>query len=213
MPYAVLSGYQFLRPMFEYIKGIIIAIENEDVMVESGLFGFRVKVTPFVPSLQVGNEKKLLLRFFLKENGEFVYYGFEDSGERQYFDLLRDTKGIGPRTAFKILSRVCWKELYELICAENVDFLVSRTNLGSKTIKRILLELKPRIIKGDGTLPSPRLTQSQSWQEVRSALTALGYSTSEVDEKLNELWKENRGTDPSTESLLKQALKKMSGRE
>jgi len=198
--------------MFEYIRGYIAAIENDEWIVESGPFGFRIKVTPFVSHVNLGEEKQLYIRFYFREDGDFFYYGFEDPKERDTFDILCAIKGVGHKTAFKILSRIYWKELADLILTENVDYLSSRTNLAPKTIKRLLLELKPRFGKSDLIL-STSLSTSQTWKEVKTALSSLGYTPTEIENVLNNLWSENQDLFNDTESLLKMALSKMGGQK
>ncbi len=79
----------------------------------------------------------------MRENGEFTLYGFDEEEERSVFDQLQEVRGVGHRTAFKILSRVKWEDLIELTLNEDVSTLETRTNLSSKTIKKLVLELKP----------------------------------------------------------------------
>jgi len=198
--------------MFEYIRGSIAAIENDEWIIETDWFGYRIKVTPFVSPGNRGEKKKLFIRFYFRENGEFFYYGFEDPKERDIFDLICGVKGIGHKTAFKILSRIHWKEFTDLLLAENVDHLSNRTNLNPKTIKRLILELKPRLGKID--LPSSSATGvSQTWKEVKSALSSLGYTSTEIENVLNDLWRENQDLFSQTESLLKTALGKIGGQK
>ncbi|QPM68726.1 Holliday junction branch migration protein RuvA [Atribacter laminatus] len=197
-------------PMFDSIRGTIAAIENDEWILETDWYGFRIKVTPFVSSGKIGEQKKLYIRFYFREDGEFFYYGFEDLKERETFDLICGVKGIGHKTALKILTRIHWKEFTDLILAENVDYLSSRINLSSKTVKRLLLELKPRLGKVDFIASSaPKITKT--WKEVKTALAGLGYSAGEIEGVLNILWQEDQTTFDDTEILLKKALGKIGG--
>ena len=177
--------------MFDSIRGTVAAIENDEWILETDWYGFRIKVTPFISSGKIEEQKKLFIRFYFREDGEFFYYGFEDPKERETFDLICGVKGIGHKTAFKILSRIHWKEFTDLIIAENVDYLSSRINLSSKTVKRLLLELKPRLDKvGFVTTDAPKVTKT--WKEVKTALSGLGYTAGEVEGVLNILWQEDQ---------------------
>ncbi len=133
--------------MLDYLRGNVMEIGEEYWVVEVNNLGFRLKITPFVLPGNVGEERRFLLRTFMKENGEFIFYGFDDEKERLVFDQLREIRGVNHRTAFKILSRVKWEELVNLILNEEISILESRTNLSSKTIRRLVLELKPRFLK------------------------------------------------------------------
>jgi len=205
------SNLKPIIPMFDSIRGTLAAIESDEWILETDWFGYRVKVTPFVSPGKIGEQKKLYIRFFFREDGEFFYYGFEDPKERETFDLICGVKGIGHKTALKILSRINWKEFTDLVLAENVDYLSSRINLSSKTVKRLLLELKPRLGKLDfiSTTTAPKITKT--WREVKTALSGLGYTTGEIEGVLNILWQENQDLFDETEVLLKKALSKIGG--
>lgn len=196
--------------MFDSIRGTIANVENDEWILETDCYGYRIKVTPFVSSAKIGEQKKLFIRFYFREDGEFFYYGFEDPKERETFDLICGVKGIGHKTAIKILSRIHWKEFTDLIVAENVDYLSTRTNLSSKTVKRLVLELKPRLGKTDFvTTATPKVTKT--WKEVKTALAGLGYTATEIEGVLNILWQEDQAIFDDTEVLLKKALAKIGG--
>jgi len=196
--------------MFDSIRGTIAAIENDEWILETDCYGYRIKVTPFVSSVKIGEQKKLYIRFYFREDGEFFYYGFEDPKERETFDLICGVKGIGHKTAIKILSRIHWKEFTDLIVAENVDYLSTRASLSSKTVKRLVLELKPHLGKtAFVTTATPKVTKT--WKEVKTALAGLGYTATEIEGVLNILWQEDQTIFDDTEVLLKKALGKIGG--
>ncbi|MCD6155427.1 MAG: hypothetical protein J7J32_00015 [Candidatus Atribacteria bacterium] len=197
--------------MFEYIKGKLIKREPLKLIVEMGFFALEVNVTPFsASSLQTGEEVLLYIRSFMKENGVFVFYGFSDRKERSCFDLLCSLRGINHRKAFKILSRVYWKDLVKLVLEENRLELEARTNLASTTVGRLILDLKPRFVEAGLQIEKGSNSVLSSYQEAKEALVGLGYSSSEVKEILNQVLVETSGI--TTEDLVRKALRFLGGK-
>ena len=187
-----------VEEMLDYLKGKVVETGEEDWVVEANGFGFRLKVTPFVFPGDIGEERCLLLRVFMRENGEFTLYGFDEEEERSVFDQLQEVRGVGHRTAFKILSRVKWEDLIELTLNEDVSTLETRTNLSSKTIKKLVLELNPLLKKGWKIEGKERL--GGTVEEVREVLSRLGYRPVEIEGVIDDLWNElvREGADVET---------------
>ncbi len=57
--------------MFDSIRGTVAAIENDEWILETDWYGFRIKVTPFISSGKIEEQKKLFIRFYFREDGEF----------------------------------------------------------------------------------------------------------------------------------------------
>ncbi len=193
--------------MLDSIQGKVIEVKDGECVVESGGLGFRLYLTPFnVP--KEGEHLRFLLRSFLRESGEFIFYGFLEEKERAVFDALRGVRGINHRTAFKILSRVRWEEFVVLVVREELAFLESRGGVGSKTAKRLVLELKPLLLKAgfDGGIEFPEV-----FEEAKEVLFSLGYSVREVNQVMDSLWHELQGETVDVEVVIRKALLKLGG--
>lgn len=194
--------------MYEYLKGNLISKSEAECVLEVNGAGYLLNVTPFLSHHEGDRDVLLYIRTFIRDDGEHTLYGFEERPEREIFDFLRGIKGIGPRTAIRILSRVRWNELCGLVKDENIDLLAVRSRLGEKTLKRIIVELKPRLEKlfWDGPLQD----NATVWQETRRALMQLGFSSGEIDRVLRELVRSSHSAT-DTESMVKEALVMMGG--
>jgi len=199
-----------VEEMLDYLKGKVVEAGEEDWVVEANGFGFRLKVTPFVFPGDIGEERCLLLRVFMRENGEFTLYGFDEEEERSVFDQLQEVRGVGHRTAFKILSRVKWEDLIELTLNEDVSTLETRTNLSSKTIKKLVLELKPRFLK-KGWKIEGKERLGGTVEEVREVLSRLGYRPVEIEGVIDDLWNELVKEGADVETWVREALVKLGG--
>ncbi|MBC7218279.1 MAG: hypothetical protein H5U36_09145 [Candidatus Caldatribacterium sp.] len=195
--------------MFEYIRGKVQKKEKDEWVLEVGGFAFRLRVTPFVQPGEEGEERCFLIRSFLKESGEFVLYGFEDEKERRIFDSLREVRGINHRTAFKILSRLHWRELIRYILEEDARALEEKGGISTKTAKRLVVELRPLLIEAGFAAVSPRSTV---FEEAKEVLFRLGYTPQEVNPVMARLSEEVDRRNLDVEDIIKQALMRLGGR-
>lgn len=195
--------------MFEHIRGKVLKREKEECVVETGSFAFRFRVVPFT-QVEEGEERCFLLRSFLRESGEFIFYGFGEEGERKIFDILREVRGINHRTAFKILSRIYWRELVNYVLEEDVCSLEEKAGISNKTAKRLIVELRPRLLEVGFRMDLP---QGDILNEVKEVLFRLGYTPSEVNSVVAGLFKDVRKRKMDVEEVIKQALLRLGGRE
>lgn len=119
-----------------------------------------------------------------------ILYGFPDEASSQLFTLLTGVSGVGPRLALALLSSLDPGGLQMAITAGDASALAAAPGVGRRTANRIILELRGKVddIEGDGAAPS-----SGRDSEVLAALSALGYSASEVKAAVDAL--------PDTEEL------------
>ena len=106
-----------------------------------------------------------------------ILYGFPDDASSQLFILLNGVSGVGPRLALALLSSLDPSGLQMAIAAGDASALAAAPGVGRRTANRIILELRGKVddIEGEGIGPS-----SGGDSEVLAALSALGYSASEV---------------------------------
>ncbi|MGQ9623064.1 MAG: Holliday junction branch migration protein RuvA [Candidatus Caldatribacteriaceae bacterium] len=194
--------------MFEHIRGKILKREKDECVVEIGGFAFRFRVVPFM-QVEEGEEQCFLLRSFLKESGEFIFYGFREEEERRIFDILREVRGVNHRTAFKILSRVYWKELVNYVLEEDVRSLEEKAGISNKTAKRLVVELRPRLLEVGFRVDLP---QEDVLSEAKEVLFRLGYTPSEVNSVVAGLFKDVHEKKMDVEEVIKQALLRLGGR-
>jgi Holliday junction DNA helicase RuvA len=138
-----------------------------------------------------------------------VLYAFATRDERDCFEALISTHGIGPAVALAILSTHAPAALRRAIATDDVDALVMVPGIGRKTALRLLVELKTRlemspddcgpglVALAEGAVPGPRA-------EVQAALAGLGYGADEVRDALRGVEEED-----GTEAMLRQALRRM----
>jgi Holliday junction resolvasome RuvABC DNA-binding subunit len=57
--------------MFDSIRGTVAAIENDEWILETDWYGFRIKVTPFISSGKIEEQKNCLFVFIFAKTVSF----------------------------------------------------------------------------------------------------------------------------------------------
>jgi Holliday junction DNA helicase RuvA len=200
--------------MIVHLKGKLTDINPTSVIVETNNgIGYIVQITlSTFNKIKLLNESKLLTHFIVKEDSQTLY-GFADEDERHIFIQLISVSGVGPSTARLLLSTLSAQDVRHAIISENIDTLKSAKGIGPKASKRIVLELKDKILKDGGinsTIVAQTLTVNNIVrEEALSALVALGFNKSLVQKTLNRVLKEQPDLSDSSQ-LIKQALGQLS---
>ncbi|MGN1226163.1 MAG: Holliday junction branch migration protein RuvA, partial [Candidatus Cryptobacteroides sp.] len=125
---------------------------------------------------------------------------------RALFELLISVSGVGVNTARVILSSFSADELRSAILSENVSAIKSVKGIGLKTAQRMILELKDKITKGEGSATDVLFVSDRNavLDEAAAALQMLGFAKANVNKVLQSLI----SSDPSlkVEDLIKKAL-------
>jgi Holliday junction DNA helicase RuvA len=175
--------------MISCIRGIVEKIGKGYLVVRVGDVSFKVMVPTYIldESLQPGDSITLFTYLFFKEE-ELALYGFPEEEERDFFELLITTPGVGPKVALALLSHLSPAALREAIALEQEGILTRVPGIGPKTAKSIIFHLKDKI-KAEIPVPMPSaLTKAD--EEVIAALTSLGYSLVEAQRAVQSVPKE-----------------------
>lgn len=111
-----------------------------------------------------------------------VLYGFNSLEDREFFELLLVTPGVGPSTALAALRTMTTNELALAIESGDVKRVSKIPGIGPKTASRIVLELKGKLVVS-GTYEPSASTQHPS--AIDDALRGLGYTTQEIRQALD----------------------------
>jgi len=133
-------------------------------------------------------------------------FGFAERPEREVFEKLITVSGVGPKVALAVLSVFSPDALAQAVAAEDAAHISSVPGRGKKTAERIILELKDKLGvpeglaagKGGGAPPAAA-------EEARSALMALGYTSTEVRLAISEVAE----PDMTTEQLITATLRRL----
>jgi Holliday junction DNA helicase RuvA len=166
--------------MFDYIRGKLVRVEKDAVVLENNGIGYRLAVPG--ASLhrlgEAGTDTRLYTYLAVKED-DISLYGFTDVSERECFLLLLSVSGVGPRGALSVLSALGAEEFYLAVLREDEKILTRAPGIGSKSAKRLIVELKDKVTRL-GRPAGYDLPPGDGFAEALEALLSLGYSAAEA---------------------------------
>lgn len=204
--------------MIASVSGQVAAVSGETVVVEVGGVGLAVQCTPTtVASLRPGMPARLATTLVVREDS-LTLFGFATDDERVVFEVLQSVTGVGPRLAQAVLAVHSPDAVRTAVATDDVGALTLVPGIGKKGAQRLVLELKDKLAGGSGGDATVRLPGQQvgAWRDqLRSALTGLGWSSREVDEALAAVGPEAEaavavGDTPDVAALLKTSLRLLS---
>ncbi len=198
--------------MISYVRGELIAIEEEKVIVDVNGVGFGIFMPGQAMNLlpPIGEEVKLHTYMNVREDA-MQLFGFLTRDDLNVFKLVIGVSGIGPKGGLSILSHLSPDELRFAVMAHDVKAISGAPGIGKKTAEKLIIELKDKLsiedvleraVEKDSTAVTN--TNNQIHTEAVQALVALGYGNTEA---LKAVKKVDASEDMTVEDVLKQALK------
>lgn len=193
--------------MIGSLRGKLIQKEADKVILDVSGVGYEIylplKVVTQLPD--INKEVFFYIETIVRED-DISLYGFLSKEDKEVFNLLREAKGVGVKTAFSLLSFFSCDDIMNSITNEDINALLSVPGIGRKTAERIIFELKDRARKFSDR---PNLTKSgQIESDVELALISLGYNVKEAREAIKKARAE-LNEDFSLEEIIKIALKNL----
>ena len=189
--------------MIGKLKGKLVEVDKNIGLIEtSGGVFYQVFITPSLISLISPNSPIELYTYLQVRDDALILFGFETKQQHDFFKLLLTVSGVGPKTAFSVISSVKLDQLVQSVKANDVDAITQVPGLGRKTAMKIILELSSKL-KTDFDMKNMVLSDDD--QTVISALISLGYKSLEAKKIISKLPK-----NLSVEEKIKEALKKNS---
>jgi Holliday junction DNA helicase RuvA len=174
--------------MIATLRGEVIQIEDNSLIIEVGGVGMRVSVPkPLLTKFNTGEMVLLQTHLVVREN-DLSLYGFETASDRQLFLTLLGVDGVGPKVALSVLSTLNLDTVQRAVFSDEPDLLSRVPGVGKKTAQKIQLYLKDRLKPLSGLEKIASMSDTDS--EVLAALTSLGYSVVEAQTALQSLPKD-----------------------
>ena len=196
--------------MIDSIKGTLVKKNPTSVIIDIGGIRLGVPITlATFEKIPDPNQAVELLTYLHVREDIMELYGFYDDYERDLFMQLNSISGIGPRSAMNILSGTNPIEFKKKIIDSDVASLTSIPGIGTKTAKRIIVELKDKFTDQDTGSDLDFLMESSDRDkidDVTKVLISLGYKRSAINQVIKKLVAKD-GLDENIEDIIKGALK------
>lgn len=194
--------------MIDYISGSIADLSPTWAVVDNHGIGYGLEISlQTYEALQGKQQAKVyVLTTVNQRDATEVMYGFATKDERELFQLIIGISGVGAASARMILSSMSAEEFREAILSENINKIKSVKGIGLKSAQRMILELKDKIVRGEGASSDVLIRQDNNAdiEEATIALTTLGFSKPNVNKAIQSILKKNPGA--KVEDIIRAAL-------
>ncbi|HNE45706.1 MAG TPA: Holliday junction branch migration protein RuvA [Chitinophagales bacterium] len=195
--------------MIAYLSGQFTVKNPAYMVVECNGVGYQVHISLATYSKIQGMEKGRIHTYMVVREDAQLLFGFADETEKNMFVNLLSVQGVGPNTARMILSSMNVDELEQAILSENDPLIQKIKGVGPKTAKRIVIDLKDKVVKGlPGTENSFGASHNTIKEEALIALAMLGFSRQQGEKAIAAALK-NSPNPVDVENLIKLALKNL----
>jgi Holliday junction DNA helicase RuvA len=201
--------------MYAYLNGQLAEKSPDTVVIDCNGIGFELKIplSTFEQLPELFEPVKLFVYTYQNEEGTRLF-GFFRKQEKELFKLLININRIGPKLALAILSTISIKDLITAIISNNTNIIAKTPGLGKKSAERLIVELKDKIEEiselDAETYKNNVIDSDKSglingvWNEVETALLALGYKPFEVRKALQNV---KFSDNVSTQEIVKNCIK------
>ena len=167
--------------MIASVRGLVLAVRLDAVVLEVGGVGLLVQATPAtLAGMRVGEEARLATTLVVREEA-LTLFGFADADERDVFEQVQTVSGVGPRLALAMLAVHTPDGLRAAVTGQDLTALMKVPGIGRKGAQRIVLELTDRLGPPTGPAPVPAgravtAGPAGGLDQVVDALVGLGWS-------------------------------------
>ena len=184
--------------MYSYIKGLIVDIQSDHIVLENNGIGYLIYVSnPY--AFSKGKEVVVYLYQQVKED-ELNLFGFKKKEEKELFLKLINVKGLGCKMALPILATGSINGIMEAIERENIAYLKKFPKIGDKLARQMILDLKGKIGSVHTLFDDNSINYTSN--ELHDVLIGLGYKDKEIKNVVSKVDK-----SLTIENQVKEALK------
>jgi len=188
------------------VRGEVLEIALDHVVVESAGVGYRVNATPAtLAALRRGEEARLVTAMIVREDS-MTLYGFADPAARDLFGLLQTVSGVGPRLAMATLAVLEPDALRAALADGNTAALTRVPGIGKRGAERMIVELRDKVTAFAGAAEQPAAIPGGSpvRDHVIEALVGLGFPAKQAEQSTDTVLAADPAAD--TSAVLRAAL-------
>lgn len=191
--------------MISYLAGKIIyksepTKKGAFVILNVSGVGYEVSITlKTYEKVKVGENIELYTFLYVREDA-MELFGFPTPSEAEFFKLLNNISGIGPKSALNILELADVKSIQDAVIAQKAEMLEKINGISRTTAEKIILGLKSHIKKFayDGMEK-----RNEENLEIVDALISLGFPIDRIRKALLELPADKKDNKEKIKAALK----------
>jgi Holliday junction DNA helicase RuvA len=193
--------------MISSVRGTVVHIEPDAVVVEVGGVGLSVAVTPQVARTAHLGESILLHTNLIVREDALSLFGFEEREELAVFTQLLGVTGVGPKSALGVLATLTVAQIADAVEADDDAPFRRVSGIGPKTAKLIVVQLAGKITASRAAAPGRAAASPAVPAQVVQALIGLGWSERIATEAVESVAGDASDTDrASVPALLRLTL-------
>lgn len=195
--------------MIAWLQGKVVQKGPTALIVNCQGVGYEVRVSLHTASALDGREEITLHVYHHFSQDTQTLFGFVTLAERQLFIQLISVSGVGPGTAQLILSYMTPEETERAILSEDLMAFRKVKGVGEKTARRILVDLKDKIVRSSGELADIiPVSSNRAEEEALFGLLALGFARAQAQKALGKV-SAIHGPALKPEELIRHALREL----
>ena len=138
-------------------------------------------------------------------------YGFSTVPEKQLFEILIGTTGVGPKLALSILSSMPVERFSSAIVNADLSIIKRISGIGKKTAERLIVELKDKLSKAmlasaNDNILAVSDEKALAMEDAIAALEQLGFKRDTVRKALEKIINSIPSEEATSENFIRKAL-------
>ena len=169
--------------MIASVRGEVVEIALDHVVIEAAGVGYRLNATPAtLATLHRGTDTRLVTAMIVREDS-MTLYGFHDTESRELFGLLQTVSGVGPRLAMAVLAVLEPESLRKALAEGDVTALTRVPGIGKRGAERMVVELRDKVEAVPAAPDSPAgvATAGPIRDQIVEALVGLGFPPKQAE--------------------------------
>jgi len=193
--------------LISFLEGIVDTVGVSYLVLSTNGIGYQINIPAYNNlSLKTGDKTKIYTYLYLRED-KIMLYGFLTKEEKNFFELLIGTPGVGPKVGLNILSKTTPDDFSKAILQEDLDSITAIVGIGNKLAKKIVLELKEKISKITFLEAGVEKTfKSENISDAIDVLKVLGYTYKKAKSAVEKTQEKFKGK-LTVEELVRESLK------
>ena len=184
--------------MISYLDGKIIIKKDKFIILDVNGVGYKVflskKTLAKLP--EIGEIVKVFCFLNVKEN-ILDLYGFLNHKELEFFEILDNIRGVGPKAALEISSLGSLESIKQRILSKDETLFSEISGIGRKKAMTIILELTGKI----KDISEEKKTKKTD--EAEQGLVSLGFTQQQAKDALAIASKDIKGSEERIKAALK----------